>query len=60
MEGYLTQPRYSGKGLGPASNNVLDLVDSLWQSLPLSDGDEIGGMMEGVGGREGVGTGVGM
>ena len=28
LEGYLAQSRYNGYGLDPASNNVLDFVDS--------------------------------
>ena len=32
MEGYLAQPRYSGEGLGPASIDVTDFVDSPWDA----------------------------
>ena len=30
--GYLAQPKYTGKNLGPASNDVTDFVDSPWEA----------------------------
>lgn len=32
--GIYPQARFSGEGLGPAQNTVLDFVDALWEALP--------------------------
>lgn len=32
MEGSIAQPRYREDGLGPASRDMSDFVDSLWES----------------------------
>ena len=32
MEGYIAQPRYREDGLGPASKDMTDFVDSLWET----------------------------
>ena len=54
MKGYLAQPRYREEGLGPASSDMTDFVDSPWEaSHSLRNG-------WGVGGREGEGTGIGI
>ena len=54
--GYLAQPRYRREGLGPASSNVTDFVDSPWEASP-SLRSRLGRRW---GGQEGEGTGIGM
>lgn len=42
MESYLAQPRNKGEGLGAASRNVTDFVNSPWETSP-SLRREVGG-----------------
>ena len=39
MEGYLVQPRYRGEGLGPASGDVTEFVDSPQAASPSLGGE---------------------
>ena len=58
MEGYLAQPRYRDEGLGPASSNLTDFVDSPWEASPSLRSGWGGGLREGErrGKREGRGN----
>lgn len=44
MEGYLTQPRFGGRGIGSGLSFMTDFVDSPWEVSPSEEwmGDGVG------------------
>ena len=62
LDGYIALPGYSREGLGPSSNNMVDLIDSPHGNLYLlwGVGEMCGAEVKGTGWEEGVGTGIGI